>query len=258
MESILIRREGTIATVILNGPEPGNALTSEMWRRLGAAMRELAEDDDPRCIVLRGAGDQVFSVGADIAEFAAARSNSEQARAYAALVGAALQSVAGCRHPTLALIRGMCQSEALALAAVCDMRICAESSTFSLPAGRLGVALGASELAAIYGIAGQAATLELLLEGRAFSAAEAYLRRMVNRVVPDAEVESEAYAAAGRIGAGAPLAASWNKRFVERLTVGAEIADANLEAGFACFDTEDYKIGLQAFLNNAKPEFKGR
>jgi enoyl-CoA hydratase len=87
---------------------------------------------------------------------------------------------------------------------------------------------------------------------------EAYRRRMVNRVVPDAEVESEAYAAAGRIGAGAPLAASWNKRFVERLTVGAEVADAKLEAGFARFDTEDYKIGLQAFLKNAKPEFKGR
>jgi len=79
---ILVRREGAIATVVLNRPDKLNAMTLDMWLRLGEAMRGLDADDSVRCIVLRGAGDKAFDAGADIAEFSATRANAKQAKEY--------------------------------------------------------------------------------------------------------------------------------------------------------------------------------
>ena len=81
-ETILVERDGAIATVVLNKPERLNALDRAMWARLGEVMRELDADEALRCIVLRGAGDKAFAAGADIAEFANERANAEQAKRY--------------------------------------------------------------------------------------------------------------------------------------------------------------------------------
>lgn len=258
LKSVLVEREGPIATVVLNNPERRNALAAAAWRRLGEAMDGLARDAAVRCVVLRGAGGRAFSAGADVTEFAAQRANSNQARSYAGLIRTALQSVAACPQPTLALIQGACEAEALALAAICDLRICGASSTFSLPSARLGSTLDAAELAPLLAIAGQAAILEILLEARTLSASEAYRKRLVNRVVADAEIETEIQATTARIAAGAPLAARWNKRFVARVGAAAEAGGAAPDGAFACFDSEDYRIGIVAAVRNVKPEFSGR
>ncbi len=81
-DTILVLRDGDIATVVLNRPEKLNALTKPMWERLGDAFLELSADDAVRCILLRGAGERAFAPGNDIAEFDRERSNVEQARAY--------------------------------------------------------------------------------------------------------------------------------------------------------------------------------
>ena len=104
----------------------------------------------------------------------------------------------------------------------------------------------------------RAVTLEILLEGRVFGAAEALHKRLVNRVVADAQVEHEAYALAARIAAGAPLVARWHKRFATRLADPRPLTDAERDEGYACFGTEDFRIGYRAFLAKTKPQFKGR
>jgi enoyl-CoA hydratase/carnithine racemase len=71
-------------------------------------------------------------------------------------------------------------------------------------------------------------------------------------------VEGEAYASAARIAAGAPLVARWHKRFIRRLSTETRLSDAEWQEGFACFDTEDYREGLRAFLAKVPPQFKGR
>ena len=255
---ILSTRDGAVATVTLNRPDKLNALTKPMWQRLGGVMRELSADDTLRCIVLRGAGGKAFAPGDDIAEFETERSNFEQGKAYGSLLHGALGAIADCPHPTVALIEGICVGGGLEIAAMCDMRICGESSRFGVPVNKLGLVMAHAELAALVRLAGHAVALEIVLEGRVFDAQEALAKRLVNRVVPDAQVEAEAYATARRIAAGAPLVARWHKQFLREIEAGQPLTEAQRDAGFRCYDTEDFRIGYRAFLDKKRPDFAGR
>ncbi len=257
-DSVLLHRDGVIATVTLNKPERLNALDKGMWQRLGELMRELGADDALRCVVLRGAGDKAFAAGADIAEFATERRDRAQAQHYGELVHDTMQAVGACRHPTVALIRGACVGGGLEIAAMCDLRICGAGSRFGVPINRLGLTMGYGELQGLLSVVGRAAALEILLEGRVFGADEALRMGLVNRVVADDAVEAETQATAERIAAGAPLVARWHKQYIARLTPRVEIPPEEWNEGYACFDTEDYRIGVQAFLDKKKPGFKGR
>lgn len=260
-EPVIVTRGGTdntVATVALNNPQRLNALNKPMWARLGEVMRELSADDALRCVVLRGAGEKAFAAGADIAEFAHERANTRQAKGYGNLIHDTMQSVASCKHPTVAMIRGACVGGGLEIAACCDMRICGTSSRFGVPINKLGLTMGYGELAGLLALVGRAVALEILLEGRVFDAAEALQKRLVNRVVADDQVEAESYTAAGRIAAGAPLVARWHKQFIERLTVRADVPPQEWDEGFACFDTADYREGVAAFLGKRTPKFSAK
>jgi len=257
-DPVLVARDGTIATVSLNNPERLNALNRAMWARLGGVMRELSADDALRCVVVRGAGDNAFAAGADIAEFASERANSKQAKPYGNLIHETMQAVARCRHPTVAMIKGSCVGGGLEIAAMCDLRVCGQSSRFGIPVNKLGLTMAYGELMGLLALVGRAVALEILLEGRVFDAEEACRKGLVNRVVPDAKVEEEAYATARRIAEGAPLVNRWHKQFIERLAVTAKLSPEEWDEGFACFDSEDYKEGVAAFLAKRKPKFKGR
>ncbi len=257
-EQIATARDGFVATLILNRPEKLNAMTKPMWRALGDAMRALSADDGLRCIVLRGAGGKAFSPGNDIGEFAAERSNPEQAKAYGEVLHAALAAIRDCRHPTIALIEGICVGGGLEIAACCDMRICGASSRFGVPVNRLGLVMAYPEIEGLLRLVGRAAALEILLEGQIFGAEKALAMGLVTRVVPDGEVEAEAYATAGRIAEGAPLVARWHKRFIARLEAGGALSQDELDEGYACYGTEDFRIGYSSFLAKTKPHFKGR
>ena len=255
---ILVERDGPIATVVLNRPEKLNALTRPMWQRLGETLRELSTDDALRCIVLRGAGGKSFAPGNDIGEFATTRSNFAQGKAYGQVLHEALGALADCRHPTVALIEGICVGGGLEIAALCDLRICGESSRFGVPINRLGLVMAHAELAPLVRLVGRATALEILLEGRIFGASEALQKRLVNRVVADADVAGEAYATARRIAAGAPLTARWHKHFLRQLESGVTLSAAERDEAYRCYDTEDFRAGSRSFLDKSPPEFFGR
>lgn len=260
MSSIDSTRDGAIATVAINNPEKLNALTVAMWRELARVMRELSADDGLRCIVLRGAGDAAFAAGADIAEFARVRNDFAQGKTYhLETVAGALDAVAECRHPTIALIKGPCAGGGLELACACDLRIAGASARFGVPINRLGFAIAYGELAGLIAVAGRAVAAEILLEGRMWRADEAFAKGLLTRVVADDRAVDEAYATAQRIADGAPLVARWHKQFIRRLMpTAAPLTDAEINANFDYFKTEDYRIGYAAFINKTKPFFKGR
>jgi enoyl-CoA hydratase len=255
---ILVERDGSIATFVLNRPAKLNALTKEMWSELGTAIDGLSADDGVRCIVVRGAGERAFSPGNDIAEFATERANKEQAIAYGAAMHGTARAIAACRHPLVAQIHGVCVGGGLEIAALCDLRICGESSRFGAPIKNLGLVMAYDEMAPLVALVGSAVTLELLLEGRILDAAEALAKGLVTRVVPDGEVAAEARATAQRIAEGAPLVARWHKKFARRLADPRPLSAAEQDECFDCFDTEDFRAGYAAFLAKTKPEFRGR
>ena len=257
-EEIVAQRDGGIVTVVLNRPEKLNALTKPMWQRLGEVFREMSDDDAIRCIVLRGAGTKSFAPGNDISEFENERSNVEQARAYGRIMHSTIDAIANCRHPVVAMIHGICVGGGMEIAGLADIRICGESSRFGVPIKNLGLVMAYGEIGALIELAGRAAAMEILLEGRIFGATEAKEKGLVTRVVPDAEVEAEALATAGRIAEGAPLVARWHKKFARRLADPRPLSEEEYDEGFACFGTEDFRIGYQAFLAKKNPEFQGR
>jgi len=256
--SIAVLRDGAVATVVLNRPEKLNALTKAMWRSLGEAIGTLSADDDLRCIIVRGAGEKAFSPGNDISEFATTRSNKAQAIEYGRVMHAAGDALWRCRHPLVAQIHGICVGGGLEIASLCDLRICGEGSRFGAPIKNLGLVMAYSEMAPLVRLVGADVALEILLEGRVFDAREAKEKRLVTRVVPDAEVVAEAMASAQRIADGAPLVARWHKQFARRLAEGTPLSAAEYDECYDCFDTDDFRTGYAAFLAKRKPDFRGR
>ena len=257
-EPILVSRDGAIATVTLNHPDKLNALSFTMWMRLGEAMRALDADDAIRCIVLRGAGTKAFAAGADISEFETTRANAKVAKDYGEKIEGTMRAIAECRHPTLAMIHGVCVGGGLEIASQCDMRICGTSSRFGIPINKLGLVVGYGEMSGVMALTGRAVAMEILLEGRVFSADEALQKGLVNRVVADDKVEEESLVAAKRIAEGAPLVARWHKKFARRLADPRPLSEAERDEAYACFDTEDYRAGYRAFLEKRPPQFSGR
>ncbi len=257
---VLVMRDGDLATVTLHNPGKLNALTLAMWQALKRVMDTLSADDAVRCIVVRGAGLEAFAAGADIGEFAHVRNSAEQGRTYhQEHVSGALRAIGECRHPTVAMIQGPCVGGGLEIACQCDLRIAGASARFGVPINRLGFPIAYDELAALLPLVGRAVALEILLEGRVWNADEAFAKKLITRVVSDDKLDRESYETARRIADGAPLVARWHKDFVRRLSPKpSPLSDAEIEANFEYFATEDYRIGLDAFMNKRKPVFLGR
>ena len=258
---VRVERAGAIATVLLNRPEKLNALTMEMWRRVGEAFRDLDADDGVSCVVLSGAGDRALSPGADISEFAEVRSDSQTAADYGGLMHVAMGAIGNCRHPVVARIKGLCVGGGLELALMCDIRIAGAGARFGIPVNRLGLVMAYPEIEALLGLVGPSVALEILFEGRVFDADEALAKGLVNRVVPDDQLDAAVAEAVERISAGAPLVNRWHKKFVRRLTRASSdarpLTPEEATEGFACFDTADFREGVRAFLAKETPRFKG-
>ena len=247
-----------IVEVSLNRPEKLNALTKPMWKELGKIFKKLSKDKNLRCIIIRGKGGKSFSPGNDISEFETQRSSSKLAKAYGVHLHGTLRAIQDCPIPTIALIEGICVGGGMEIASCCDLRICGESSRFGVPIKRLGLTMAAKELDALLRITSYSIAMEILLEGKIMSAEEAYKKNLVNRVVADLEVETEAYKSAELISEGAPKVARWHKQFAKEILKTGKVSDKLNNLGYKCYDTEDFKIGYKSFLAKTNPKFKNK
>ena len=256
-DMIHTERDGAIASVILNRPDKLNALETTDWHRIGDVMRELDSDDSLRCVVIRGVDTRAFCAGSDIGDLMASRSTPSQVRDYAKMLATSLGAISGCRHPVIAAINGACVGGGMEISSACDIRLCGESSRFGAPINKLGVTMSYAELEPLIAIVGGARLLGMLLTGEIIDAQRAYEIGFVNRIVPDESCIDEAYALARSIAERAPLVNRLHKKFIRRMARPEPFSDAEIEECYAAFETEDYRIGCEAFLAKRKPEFKG-
>lgn len=250
--------DGSIAWIHINRPSRRNAMNAEMWAAVPPLMKSLDERIDVRVIVLRGAGAEAFSAGADISEFGATRANAEAARAYEQANGAAFAAIRTARKPVVAMIQGICFGGGLALALACDLRVADGTALFSLPPARLGLAYPLDGLRDLASTVGMAAAKELLFTAKRIGADEARRIGLIAHVFADVETETRALCES--IADGAPMTIAHAKRALDLIAGrpghGPEAEVAAMAA--ACFDSADYAEGRAAFAERRKPRFEGR
>ena len=256
-DSILATREGDALRIVFNRPDRRNALDRAMWLALTQAMQTASADESIRAVLLTGAG-EAFAAGADLAEFDRERSTPDQAKAYGRMMVDALDAIRQCPHPTIAAIRGACMGAGLEVAVCCDLRIAAASAKFGAPIQKIGVVMPWPELAMFVDLIGSSSTLEMLLEGRIWSADEAAAKGLVTRAVPDDAFDREVSETLGRIVTGAPLSHRLHKRMVRRLGDPRPLDPNEFAEAYDAVSFEDYREGIRAFFEKRRPVFKGR
>jgi enoyl-CoA hydratase/carnithine racemase len=257
-DNLLVEREARMAILTIQRPQRLNALDARTLDELRDAFLSFQHDADIRCLILTGAGEKAFVAGADINELA---QDTPQAARTRALAGQGVfDLIEGLGKPVIAAVNGFALGGGCELAMACTLRIAADSARFGQPEINLGLIPGFAGTQRLVRLVGKSKAMEMILTGTPISAQDALACGLINRVVPAAELITEARALAADLASKAPIALSYAMEAVNR---GAEMvfADAcRLEAALfgLVMGTEDMKEGTTAFLQKRKPAFKGR
>lgn len=245
-EDALAHVEAPIGWFTLNRPAQHNAINPAMFDAIHIAAQAWADNPDVRVMVLTGAGERAFASGADISNLTGS----------AAELPPGLSLLSSLAMPTVAMIRGWCIGGGLMTALSTDLRIAAESSVFSIPAGRLGVGYPLAATKRLVDVIGLAHATEILLTAERIDAARAKEIGLVHRVVPDDQLEDATRELATSLATNAPLTAAASK-----ISIGAAVgdfADADaLQAIKTCWTSDDYREGRAAFAEKRPPVFGG-
>jgi enoyl-CoA hydratase/carnithine racemase len=249
-----------VGWIIFDQPARRNAISGEMWRGIAPAMAQLDADPEVRCVAFRGAGREAFSAGADISEFESRRASEESVGQYDDLLDQVLHSIQDSPKPSVAMIYGFCLGGGLEIALACDLRYCAASAQFGIPAAKLGLAYNAEGHKRLLETVGHARAREIMFLGRRYNAAEALAMGLVHEVLPESELESFTAKILSELSANAPLSILNSKTIIEEYVKSAGVPDhARMQAAIErCAKSADYAEGRRAFMEKRKPQFKGR
>lgn len=250
--SIDVTRDGAVAIVRFDRPAKLNALTLAMYDDLGRAFADIGADDRVNAVVLAGAGDRAFCVGADLTESIPALASGQFDISH---WDPAHLKPPGFYKPIVSAVRGLCMGGGFEIMLATDLRIAAEDAVFQFPEVSHGFVPAGGALVRLTRQIPYVHAMELMLTGRPFSAAELLQRGLINQVVPSAEVEATALALAASIASKSPIAVQTVKEAALTLWDLATEAAFAREAvlGQRTFTSEQARAGLDRFAGRGKP-----
>jgi len=255
---LLVERKGNICTLTINRPERRNSLNPEIMQKLGDTLLSLKDDPEVRAVVIRGKGEEAFSSGFDIGRIA----TGPGAPRPGAIVEYSMKSLLAYPYPTIAMIYGYCVGLGLELAVTCDFRIAAQSAKLGITPAKLGLVYGYIGVQKFLNLVGLAGTRELFLVGRIIDAQRAKEIRLVDYLVPTADLEATTYALAQEVAENAPLSLSGIKAVISTLFKYQKYSPEEVALMEKLRDqaqqSEDLKEGQRAFLEKRKPRWVGR
>jgi enoyl-CoA hydratase len=257
-DDLLFALEDGIGRITFNRPQARNAFTFEMYERLAEISERANHDHAIKVLLLRGAGDKAFAAGTDINQFRAFKT-PQDAIDYENRIDRVLGILETCRVPTIAAINGACTGGGAAIAAACDLRIGTRSTRIGFPIARtLGNCLSMSNISRLVSLVGPARTKDLIFKARLVEAPEALALGLLNEVVPDvATLQRRADETAKLVASHAPITLEVTKEAVRRIR-RTLTRDEGEDLILRAYMSEDFREGMDAFLNKRTPNWKGK
>jgi enoyl-CoA hydratase/carnithine racemase len=249
-------RAGDVVTVTFDRPAARNAMTWQMYERLGEICAELQKDTSVRAVVFRGAGGKAFIAGTDIAQFLKFTSG-EDGIAYEEKMEGYLAALEALPMPTVAVIEGFAIGGGLAIAACCDLRIATPGSRFGVPIARaLGNCLSVANYARLVAALGVSRAKKVLLLAENLTAEEALAGGFLLDIVQPEDVDKKVSELCDRLLGHAPITMRVTKESIRRLMhAGLPNGDDLVRETYG---SEDFRAGVKAFVEKKTPQWRGK
>ena len=250
-------RDG-VGYITFNRPQARNAMTFAMYERLAEICEAVNDDRSIRALLMTGAGDKAFAAGTDISQFRAF-STAQDALDYEGRIDRVLGAIEQCRAPTVAAIAGACTGGGAAIAACCDLRIATRDARFGFPVARtLGNCLSMNNYARLAALIGPARVKDLIFTARLMEGPEAQAVGLVAELAEDHDaLRTRAEELVREVADRAPLTLQATKEALRRLR--PQLAkDEGRDLVLMCYLSEDFREGMDAFLNKRKPVWQGK
>jgi enoyl-CoA hydratase len=253
-ENLIVEGRGSVGLITLNRPKALNALNAALMRELSRALDAFEAEPAIGALLIAG-GEKAFAAGADIKEM---KERGFVDVYLSDFITRDWERLAQCRKPTIAAVAGFALGGGCEVAMMCDIIIAADTARFGQPEITLGTLPGAGGTQRLTRAIGKAKAMEMILTGRMMDAAEAERAGLVTRVVPAAELMSEAMKTAEKIASFSRPAVLMAKEAVNRAfeTSLAEGLRFERRIFHASFATADQKEGMAAFAEKRPPAFR--
>ena len=256
-DDLLYELDDGIGRVTFNRPQARNALTFRMYEQLEQICEQAENDTSVKVLLLTGAGEKAFASGTDISQFKAF-STAQDALDYESRIERVVRALESSRIPTIAAIAGACTGGGFTIAGCCDLRIGAANARFGVPIARtLGNCLSMSNYVRMAALLGPARVKDVIFTARLIEAEEAFKIGLLGEILPDYNsLQTRADELARTVASQAPLTLRVTKEALRRITEKMSPAE-DRDLILKCYLSNDFREGMDAFLNKRPPKWTG-